>query len=382
MATRSVALRGSVSSTAIAGQAVSSGRFDVLVAALGSLLVGGVYLDGWAHLHTGLVDTFFTPWHGLLYLAYVALAAVLVGTVLRNRTAGFAGWRAIPLGYEPAVIGVAVFALGGLGDMIWHLLFGIEIDLEALLSPTHLVLALGGGLMVSGPLRAAWSRTREHRLSLRAFLPVLLSAAMILSVMTFMTQYMHPFGTTWASAIRRPDMMLGPLAGAEISTGFSLISYFAFFEQLATLSGIVAQTAILMGIVLTMFRRWTLPVGSVALIMTVNATLITVMRDRFLDTGPLPLIAVAALGGLTADLLAARLRPFTGRPAALRLYAALVPAILYTLYVVALAVDGGVWWRVHLWMGAIALAAITGWLVSYLVTPPQLPMHTQAGGGA
>lgn len=381
MATRSVALRGSVSSTAVAGHAVSSRWFDVIVAVLGAALVGGVYLDGWAHIHTGLIDTFFTPWHGLLYSAYLALAAVIVGTVLRNRTAGFAGSRAIPLGYEPAVIGVAVFALGGLGDMIWHLLFGIEVDLEALLSPTHLLLALGGGLMVSGPLRAAWRRS-EDRPSLRAFVPVMLSAAMVLSVMTFMTQYMHPFGTTWAAAARRPDVMLGPMMAAEITTGFSLISYFAFFEQLATLSGIVVQTAILMGLILTVLRRWMPPVGSFTVIMTLNAALITLMRDLFLDTGPLPLIAVMFAAGTAADFLAARLRPSVERPLALRVFATLVPAILYTLYLGALAIDGGIWWRVHLWMGAITLAAVTGWLVSYLVAPPQLPMHTQAGGGA
>lgn len=381
MATRSVALRGSVSSGVVAGQAASSRRFDALVAVLGAALVGGVYLDGWAHIHTGLIDTFFTPWHGLLYAAYLALAAVIVGTVLRNRTAGFAGWRAVPLGYEPAVIGVAVFALGGLGDMIWHLLFGIEVDLEALLSPTHLLLALGGGLMVSGPLRAAWQRSQD-RPSLRAFIPVMLSAAMILSVMTFMTQYMHPFGTTWAAATRRPEVMLGPLKTAEISTGFSLIGYFAFFEQLATLSGIVVQTAILMGVILTVLRRWTLPVGTFTVIMTLNAALITLMRDLFLDTGPLPLIAVMFAAGTAADFLAARLRPSAERLSALRIFATVVPAILYTLYIVALAIDGGIWWRVHLWMGAIALAAVTGWLMSYLVAPPQLPMHAQAGGGA
>lgn len=372
-------MRGSVSSATAEGHALSSGRLDALVAGLGSALVIGVHLDGWAHIHKGLVDTFFTPWHGLLYSAYAALAAVIVSTVLRNRTAGFAGWRAVPRGYEPAVIGVAVFALGGLGDMIWHLLFGIEVDLEALLSPTHLMLALGGGLMVCATMRAAWGRS-EDRPSLRAFLPVILSAAMALSVMTFMTQYMHPFGTTWASAARRPDVMLGPLATGEITTGFSLIGYFAFFEQLATLSGIVVQTAILMGFMLTVLRRWTPPVGTFTAIMTLNAALITLMRDLFLDTGPLPLIAVAALGGLTADLLAARLRPSAERPSALRVFAALVPATLYTLYVLVLAIDGGVWWRVHLWMGAITLAAVTGWLVSYLVVPPQLPVRTQAGG--
>ncbi|MGH2400372.1 MAG: hypothetical protein ACRDF6_11045, partial [bacterium] len=313
--------------------------------------------------------------------AYVTLSVVLVGTVLRNRTAGLSGWRAIPLGYEPAVIGVAVFALGGLGDMIWHLLFGIEIDLEALLSPTHMLLALGGGLIVSGPLRAAWSRMGERPSSLREFLPVLLSAAMVLSIITFMTQYVHPFGTTWASALRRPEVMFGAAAGGGASTGVSVMAYLAFFEQLTTLAGIVVQTVILIGLVLILLRRWVLPFGSITFIMVVNAVLLTMMRDVFLDTGPLPLIAVAAAGGLAADLLAARLKPFDGGPTGLRLFAALVPAILYTLYMLALVVAaGGIWWRVHLWMGAITLAGITGWLLSYLVVPPQARDYTQAGG--
>jgi hypothetical protein len=28
--------------------------------------VAGIYLDGWAHNH-GKVDSFFTPWHAVLY---------------------------------------------------------------------------------------------------------------------------------------------------------------------------------------------------------------------------------------------------------------------------------------------------------------------------
>jgi hypothetical protein len=40
--------------------------------------------------------------------------------------------------------------------MAWHLVFGIETDVAALLSPTHLLLATGAALIVAGPLRAAW----------------------------------------------------------------------------------------------------------------------------------------------------------------------------------------------------------------------------------
>ncbi|MEZ4662017.1 MAG: hypothetical protein R2911_31085 [Caldilineaceae bacterium] len=45
-----------------------------------------------------------------------------------------------------------------MGDLIWHELFGIEQDFEALISPTHLMLGAGLALIVSGPLRAALAR--------------------------------------------------------------------------------------------------------------------------------------------------------------------------------------------------------------------------------
>ena len=55
--------------------------------------------------------------------------------------------------------------LGGAGDIVWHTLFGIEAGIEALLSPTHLLLAFGGAVAVSGPLHAIWHRDRKvHRL--------------------------------------------------------------------------------------------------------------------------------------------------------------------------------------------------------------------------
>jgi hypothetical protein len=42
------------------------------------------------------------------------------------------------------------------------MLFGIKVDLEALLSPTHLLLAVGGALISTGPLRTALNRPGTH----------------------------------------------------------------------------------------------------------------------------------------------------------------------------------------------------------------------------
>jgi hypothetical protein len=116
--------------------------------------------------------------------------------------------------------------------------------------------------------------------------------------------------------------------------------------------------------------------GSLILLLGLNITLLTLMRDKAyssnpLDTGAFPLIAVAVLGGMAADLLLWRLRPSAARRAAFRLFASAVPTILYGLYFLALwLTGGGVWWSIHLWAGGIAMAGVVGLLMSFLVVPP------------
>src|SRR3954454_15458089 len=129
-----------------------------MMIALSSWLAGGIFLDGWAHAHLDTLDTFFTPWHAAVYSGALATASFLVAALCINHTRGYAWQRALPAGYELSLLGMGIFALSGVGDMIWHTLFGIEQSFAALLSPTHLGLGLGLGLVVSGPLRAAWRR--------------------------------------------------------------------------------------------------------------------------------------------------------------------------------------------------------------------------------
>ena len=133
-------------------------RFDWIVSVLCTILVGGIYLDGWAHAHGKVDGTFFTPWHAVLYSGFAIAGAFLVLNLLRNRVKGYPWLEALPPGYSISLLGVIIFAVGGVLDLIWHILFGIEMNVDALLSPTHLMLALGVVLMVTGPLRAAWLR--------------------------------------------------------------------------------------------------------------------------------------------------------------------------------------------------------------------------------
>lgn len=334
------------------------------------MLIGGVYLDGWAHINRGQLESFFTPWHAALYSGFAAVAAVLIGATFRRRSRGYTGLRAIPAGYEQSVLGIALFGVGGAADLLWHTIFGIEVDLEALLSPTHLLLAAGGALIVSGPFRAGWLDAKEPERSLRGYLPVLVSMTLLLAVLAFMSQYVHPFGTTWAAGIRTPEAFLGPVGQPPVA-GYAVARYFTFFQQLATIAGIILQTAIFTGLVLVALRRWKLPAGSVTFMLTSSTAMIVLMRDRFIATGPLPMIAVTALAGMASDALIAYLRPAPDRLRAVRWFAFTAPALMYALYFTMLAVTVGTWWSVHLWAGAIVLAGLVGLLMSYLVVPLQ-----------
>ena len=172
-------------------------RFDWLMTILSLWLVSGLHLDAWAH-HQFEVETYFNTWHAVLYSGFAAIAIALVGSVLWNYRQTPVWQAAVPAGYQLALLGIALFMVGGIGDMVWHLLFGIEDNLEALLSPTHLLLGLGGGLIVTAPLRAAWHQTKTAP-TLTSLLPALISSALTLALFSFFTAYAHPLAETAVS---------------------------------------------------------------------------------------------------------------------------------------------------------------------------------------
>src|SRR5687768_5865966 len=174
--------------------------FEWGVAFFATWFVVGLYLDGWAHIYE-LPETFFTPWHAMIYSGILGATLVLVGT-------GFSAWRhgapwrqALPVGYRLSLLGTGLFLITGVADLIWHLIFGIEADLEALYSPPHLLLAAAGALIASGPLRAAWyQRQTSPATRWRA----VLSLTLLLAIFSFFTSEAHPLVHPWAWAGLRP----------------------------------------------------------------------------------------------------------------------------------------------------------------------------------
>jgi hypothetical protein len=348
-------------------RAVEGVRFDWAVVALIAWSTLGLYADGWAHNHYGSdLETFFTPWHGLLYSGMAATAALLVAATLRNRAGGLPWRRAVPEGYLASLLGQALFFLGGLGDLLWHVLFGIEADVEALLSPTHLLLAVAGGLIVTGPLRAAWRRPAPPR-GWSSQGPLVLSLAYLLSTATFFLQFAHPLERPLAAAGNRPTVAGLPVVAPDpplLLAGGGLNAA-AILQSLGA-AGVLLNAALLTGIALLVVRRWgaALPPGALTLLVGLNALAMGAMRDE------LRLAPALIAAGLAADLLLHALRPDAARPGAFRAFAAGLPALWAAAVFAGAALPAGLWWSVDLWAGTVVLAGIAGYLLSYAFLPP------------
>ena len=325
--------------------------FDWTVAVLSAWLVGGAFVDGWAHTHGKVDTTFFTPWHAAFYTGFLAVAGALVGALVHQRTHRDTWQQALPPGYNLALLGVVIFGCGGVGDMLWHTFFGIEKGVEALFSPTHIMLGCGGWLMVGGPFCATWQRPTLPEGRWHQPLPGLLSLTWMLSTGTFLTQIAHPLVYLWGG---------GSVPGTP-----------GWIWQSLGVVGMLWDTAFLMGFVLLTMRRWTLPVGALTLVIGLNA-----LAMGFLHRGAYPFLPVLArvVAALGAEMAYIWLRPSVQRSGAWRLFATVVPALLTTLHFGTLGLTVGVWWSVHLWAGTIVLTGLVGLLVSLLLVPPPWPV--------
>lgn len=309
--------------------------FRWTVALLSAGFVLGAYVDAASRLVT---PSPLGPWNDLFvdaaWLAVTGYLAVVFGRALARGVP----WRdALPAGYHLALAGGVVFGLGALADVYYQIAFGFGTGLEALLAPTHLVELAGGGLLVAAPLSQAL-KDRPDQVDW----PVVVSAALTLSALTFFTQYAHPLVDLWAS--RRWNVSVTPWVAQDL--------------------GVVAiqvQVSVLVGVMLLLIRSFRVPAGSLTVLCGVNALCMAIVSRR-------PEIAwVPLLTGVAADLLLLRVRPMDESATGLRVFAAGIPALWVVLYWTAIVlVEGGTTWSAHLWAGVVLAAALAGFLVSYL----------------
>lgn len=329
--------------------------FDRLATSLCLWFVLGLFLDGWAHNHGKVDDTFFTPWHAVLYSGVLAIALHLIITQYRNILRGFAWRQSLPKGYFLSLIGVGVFFIGGGIDFGWHSLFGFEADVEALLSPAHLFLAAGAFLFLGGPVRAAWQRPHtQEKNGWSGQLSLVVGLLLIFSLFTFFTQYGHPFSNA-RNMVSPPSYIRGT-------------DYF----DVSGIASVIIFSALLMGLILLAIHRWVLPMGSLALILGLNTLLMFWMRYNPSTPHTLGLIA-GILGGIMTEVLFRRLRPSPSTPERLRVFAFLTPTLIFLCLFLLLLSAGGIAWSIHMWLGVSFLGGVVGLFLSYLSVPPRIP---------
>lgn len=341
----------------VRSRAIGGLAFDWLMVGLSTIFLGGLYLDGWAHNHGKVDQSFFTPWHAFFYAGFALTAIVLLATGAVNWRRGYTRGAALPAGYGLALLGSAIFAAGGVGDLIWHTLFGIEEDFEALVSPTHLLLGAGLALIVSAPLRAAWRR--PGGCGWRELGPALLSLCLLTAVFTFFMMFSHP--------------LMSVIGGARHNH---------FSSDIGQMGGIVSLIVIgglLLGPIFVALRRWRLPVGTLILVWGVNC-----LAMATVDWG-LPyhaaLTGVVVVAVIICDWLLQRAQGLLPSRQGLRVFAFVAPALLFGAYFFALLLTEGSRWSIHLIGGAIVLPGIAGWLLSYVAWPPAVP-PVEANSGA
>jgi len=320
---------------------VASTRFTWTFVLLCIWLMAGAYLDSWHHHNLTRPETnFLTPYHLLLYSGMAAIGVFLGINVLANYRR-YGRWEdLLPDGYGVSLLGTVLFGVGGALDFLWHSRFGIELSVAALFSPPHLFLMLTGGLIVSGPLRAAMRRGGN-----RATWPAIISGALTLSMLTFFFQFDQPFIDRWAA---------GAVADPRGQPWMD--------EELGML-GLIVYALLVSGLLVILLRRFELPIGAVTVILTINALLVSPVANHT------ELVIVAVLGGVAGDLMLLVLRPTPARPNAFRGFMFAAPAALTAAYLLVLGSTTGVWWDATIWTGAVPVTGMAGWLVSFIALP-------------
>ncbi|MBT2567669.1 hypothetical protein J7I84_14385 [Arthrobacter sp. ISL-85] len=323
---------------------------DVITLVAGVWLLTGTYVDGWAHNNLRNLETFFTPWHAVLYSGFAACAVWIATLTWRRHAPGTRWTDAVPAGYGPAVGGVLLFLASGVADFAWHSVFGIEQNISALFSPSHLGLATGGFLILGAPFSAAWQAPAQPGARL---IPALASAMLAGMVAAFILQEFAVFArhgliqTYTTAAGAQPAVTVPTSSSIMVSLATFLVSTFALFVPVLLLS-----------------LRWRLHFvvpAAMALIPSAALQVMVALRDAWL-------VPVALAGSILVGAVWAVIRPTPGHPARLMTAAGLIPIVFWAPYFAGVALHDGalsfspeIWSGTLVWtgLGMLALAALT-----------------------
>ncbi|MBV8147897.1 MAG: hypothetical protein JO092_02260 [Candidatus Eremiobacteraeota bacterium] len=330
--------------------------FDYAVAACSFWIASGFFLDAWAHGHVP-IESFFTPYHGVFYSGMLAMVLVLGGFALRNHARGY-GWRdCIPRSYRLALLGIPIFVLAGIGDMLWHALLGIEEGVDALLSPTHQALGLGIFFLASGPIRSVLDHRDTSRTLLAQF-PLGLGLATWLVLVHFGTAYAFDPGAGRTNA---------PPPIAPFTRDYLIALSIGYYKVSLGVLVVIFQATVMTGFALWLVSRIRPQAGIFTIFYVLgNAP----AAAAFTNQTPLLAVTIAQslITGVVADAFVARWDPNPARATLFRWFAVIVPMTYIGAYLVATAAADRIWWDWNVALGAWIWAGVCGFALSLLAT--------------
>lgn len=307
----------------------ASGREHLLTVLFGLWMTVGLFLDGAFHQDLeGDTESFLTPWHGVFYTGFLA-SAWWLATMSRRRAPSAVDWqlRFLPPGYTAARTGLILFALGGVGDAAWHTAFGVERGIDALLSPTHLLLFVGLVLILTSPYRAAATAPPSPPTPRMVAGSVISATALVGFFLNF----------AWGLGI-----------AAFARTPYDPITEVGETQVIAGVASTLVTTAVLFGAARLLRRP---PPGAITALFFVVALLVSAAFDEDIEG-----VAAALVAGIALDALC---RTRLSRESAF----AVASAILWFGYLGVLAIDG-IEWQAEIWIGAAVLNVIAAYVIA------------------
>src|SRR5260370_11502597 len=226
------------------------GGLDTVVVLLASALLLGAYLSAYAFViqQNTVVEPAGHIGQGIVLGAWLATTGVLFAAFAAGLRAGKPWHNALPDGYVGSLTAALTFGGAWIVDnAYWAPTFvTTSVGLDALFTPPRLVLIAAAAVMVSGPLRAAARRGETT-----AGFSTVVSAALLLSVFTFATQFVHP--------------LIDPYA----LNGYSFVPTdgLSWLAENIGVAAILAQALILAGTGLLLHSGFKLSPGSVTLVL-------------------------------------------------------------------------------------------------------------------
>lgn len=292
-----------------------------------------------------LEGDFLSSWHLVLYGGVTAVGVWLGVGAIRHGTRflASAGWT---------TAGFALLASGGVVDALWHAQFGTEANVEALVSPPHLMVFAGLGLLLTSPIVVLWRRP-ARRLGVVASLVALSSIVTFLLVTSLFTGFLSPL----ASGMSLSQGYVEPMVGE------SPVDY----DQVRGLGVAVWTSAVLVAAFTVLLVRFRPAPGITGVGVLLCGAPVLALSDPQIVR---PLVIGYAMAGLVTEVLVALLgRPTLGRRGA-ALNGAAMSAMLWAATFALLGNEGRLLWSEAMWGGTILLTAMVGATVGALVALP------------